>query len=83
MPRPWPLASARSSTRPCKFRNPRRQIRHRRLVAEPLEDRRVLSGVSPQIELFGVSPALFVENQSQWADSSVRFLHQGNGANEQ
>ena len=41
----------------------------------------MLSLDSPQLELFSVSPALFVENQGQWADESVRFLHQGNGAN--
>ena len=31
-------------------------------------------------ELFSVSPALFVENQGQWADPSVRFVHQGSCA---
>jgi hypothetical protein len=46
-----------------------------------LEDRRVLSVASPQIELFSTSPALFVQNQGQWADESVRFLHNGNGVN--
>ncbi len=29
-------------------------------------------------ELFDVSPALFVENQGQWSDSSVRYVHDGN-----
>ena len=53
----------------------------RRLAFEPLEDRRLLSVDSPQLELFNVSPALFVENQGQWADESVRFVHQGDGAN--
>ena len=33
------------------------------------------------IELFNVSPALFVENQGQWADESVRYVHNGSGAN--
>jgi len=32
---------------------------------------------SQTLELFGVSPALFVENQGQWADSSVRYVHDG------
>ena len=31
--------------------------------------------------MFNVSPALFVENQGQWADESVRFMHQGDGVN--
>ena len=47
----------------------------RRLVCEPLEDRRRLSIVSPQIELFKVSPALFVENRGQWPDTSIRYIH--------
>ena len=55
--------------------------RFRRLVCEGLEDRRLLSGTSPEIELFNTSPALFVENQGQWSDASVRFMHQGDGAN--
>jgi len=33
------------------------------------------------IELFNTSPALFVENQGQWADESVRFVHSGSGVN--
>lgn len=55
----------------------------RRLRLEPLEDRRLLSVAAGQqvIELFGISPALFVENQGQWADESVRFMHQGDGVN--
>ena len=55
----------------------------RRLGVELLEDRRLLDGAVGQqaIELFRVSPALFVENQGQWADESVRFLHQGDGVN--
>jgi hypothetical protein len=52
-----------------------------RLHFEALEDRRVLSAALPQVELFGTSPALFVENQGQWADAAVRYFHQGNGAN--
>ncbi len=55
----------------------------RRLAAEPLEDRRLLSAGpgNEAMELFSISPALFVENQGQWADESVRFVHQGDGAN--
>ena len=52
----------------------------RRLRCEPLEDRRMLSIASSAVELFNASPALFVENQGQWADESVRYLHQGDGA---
>jgi len=33
------------------------------------------------MQLFSVSPALFAENQGQWADPSVRFVHKGSGAN--
>ncbi len=29
-------------------------------------------------QLFEVSPALFVENQGQWSDPSVRYVHDGN-----
>src|SRR5574340_110042 len=54
----------------------------RRLRVEALEDRRLLSvGTTDQaMELFRISPALFVENQGQWADESVRYLHQGDDA---
>jgi hypothetical protein len=31
--------------------------------------------------LFNTTPALFVENQGQWADESIRFAHSGNGVN--
>ena len=57
--------------------------RTRRLRHEPLEERRLLSGAGGQqpIELFSVSPALFVENQGQWEDESARFVHQGEGFN--
>ena len=54
--------------------------RFRRLLLESLEDRRMLAGGDAQLELFKVSPALFVENQGQWADDSVRFVHSGDGA---
>ncbi|MCL5281937.1 MAG: LEPR-XLL domain-containing protein, partial [Planctomycetes bacterium] len=30
------------------------------------------------METFDVSPALFVENQGQWSDPSVRYVHDGN-----
>jgi hypothetical protein len=46
-----------------------------------LEDRRLLSTGSPQLELFSASPALFAENRGQWADESVRLVHNGDGAN--
>ncbi|MDY0166923.1 MAG: SBBP repeat-containing protein, partial [Thermoguttaceae bacterium] len=44
---------------------------------EPLEDRRLLSVGAMPLELFGMSPALFVENQGQWSDAAVRYMHQG------
>ena len=52
-------------------------------MLEPLEPRLLLDGVAEQqaLELFSISPALFVENQGQWADESVRFVHNGSGAN--
>lgn len=53
----------------------------RRLGLEVLEDRRLLSVSDPTIELFDASPALFVENQGQWADASVRYALHGSGAN--
>ena len=34
---------------------------------------------APAVELFGISPALFVENQGQWSDASVRYVHDGDG----
>ena len=37
-------------------------------IAEPLEGRVLLSDASPTIDLFNASPAVFVENQGQWAD---------------
>ena len=39
-------------------------------------------GAAPSKALawFQTSPALFVENAGQWADGSVRFVHQGSGA---
>ncbi len=58
-------------------KNAKRHGPRTRLLCEPLEDRRVLSIVTPAAGLFGVSPALFVENQGQWADQTVRFLTPG------
>ncbi len=31
------------------------------------------------VELFNVLPALFVENQGQWSDPSIRYAHDGEG----
>ena len=80
-------------TRPLRFRalssrsgKPHRAGRFcphaRRLGIEILEDRRLLSvaGQEQAIEPFSTSPTLFVENQGQWADESVRFLHESDGA---
>jgi hypothetical protein len=49
---------------------------------EPLEPRVLLDGLTEQqaIELLNVSPALFVANEGQWADESVRFVFNGRGA---
>ncbi|MBE3099898.1 MAG: SBBP repeat-containing protein [Planctomycetes bacterium] len=54
-----------------------------RPMLEALEPRVLLDGASPDqaLQLFSVSPALFVENQGQWADPAVRFVHNGDGAN--
>lgn len=59
----------------------RGQSRFRPLRIRPLEDRCLLSLGAPQLEMFSVSPALFVENQGQWADESIRYLHHGDGVN--
>ena len=56
----------------------RRKTRPHLLRFELLEDRRVLSGASPQIDLFSASPALHGEDQGWWADESVRYAHQDN-----
>ena len=58
----------------------------RKLRLEPLEGRRMLAvGVvetaDQAVELLGASPGLFVENQGQWADESVRYAFFGDGAN--
>jgi Tfp pilus assembly protein PilZ len=47
---------------------------------ERLEDRRLMS-IDSSAGYFSNSPSLFVENQGQWADASIRFMHQGDGAN--
>jgi len=54
-----------------------------RPLLEPLEPRLLLDGAPTEqaMELFGTSPALFVENQGQWADDAVRYAFQGSGAN--
>jgi len=45
-----------------------------------LEDRRLLATLSAGIQLFNASPALFVENEGQWSDSTIHFVHHGDGA---
>ncbi|MHB1034950.1 MAG: DUF7948 domain-containing protein [Pirellulales bacterium] len=39
----------------------------------------MLSG-APTLEVFSTLPAVFVENQGQWADDSVRYAFNGSGA---
>ena len=51
---------------------------------EPLEPRVLLNGDAtgtPTVELFGVAAAVFAENQGQWADASVHYAFDGDGAN--
>jgi hypothetical protein len=52
-------------------------------ILETPEPRLLLDAAAREqaLELFSVSPALFVQNQGQWADPSVRFVHNGSGAN--
>ena len=53
-------------------------------VLEALEPRLLLDGAAgaeQAVALFGVSPALFVENLGQWADPGVRYVFDGDGAN--
>jgi hypothetical protein len=59
----------------------RANTRRTRPGVEQLEDRRLLSISPSAVEVFGTSPALFVENQGQWADDSLRYAFQGAGAN--
>jgi hypothetical protein len=41
-----------------------------------------ITPAAPQaVELFNISPALFVENVGQWSDPAVRYAFQGSGAN--
>ena len=47
---------------------------------EALEARLLLDGSTPAVELFGASPALFAENQGQWADEAVHYAFQRGGA---
>lgn len=74
---------ARRSLFPGLSREQRRLLRF-----ETLEDRRMLSVVGggdadadAVIQLFGTSTALFVENQGQWQDESVRYGFNGPGVN--
>ena len=54
-------------------------------LLEPLEPRLLLSAGGAEnelaVELFAASPALFVENQGQWADTSIHYAFHGSGAN--
>ena len=50
-------------------------------VLEALESRVLLSGADASVELFGAVPSLFVENQGQWADASIRYACQGMAGN--
>lgn len=52
-----------------------------RLRLEPLEDRRLLSVGSTELELSRTSSATFIANEGQWADDSVRYAFLGDGAN--
>lgn len=63
----------------CRVSRPCKRLR---LRLEALEARVLLDAAlpSPAVELFGLSPALFVENAGQWADETVRFVHDGAGA---
>lgn len=61
-------------------RQKRPELLPRPLRFESLEDRRVLSVGMPAMEHVYQAPALFVENQGQWADAAVRYFHQGQGA---
>ena len=62
--------------------------RGRTLKCEMLEDRQMLSvsggagvGAEEGIQLFSTSTALFVENQGQWSDETVRYGFNGDGVN--
>ena len=69
----------------CK-RSLRRLPQKRALRLEPLEDRRLLSAggvetAEQAMEVFEISPALFVENQGQWENTSIQYAFFGDGAN--
>ena len=53
------------------------------VMFESLEPRLLLSGTAEQqvVQLLDATPALFVENQGQWADSSIRYAIQSSQAN--
>jgi len=54
------------------------------LALETLEPRLMLDGAGvggQAVELFGVSAALFAENQGQWDNPAVHYAYDGNGAN--
>jgi hypothetical protein len=58
----------------------------RGIFGEPLESRVMLTGTpsaeaQKAMEMFGLSPALFVENLGQWGDAGVRYVHSGDGVN--
>ena len=48
-------------------------------LAEPLESRLLLADTSAVLQMFDASPAVFVENQGQWADASIRYAFNGSG----
>ena len=60
-----------------------RDGQYRGPALERLEPRLLLDGTpgAEAMQLFDLSPALFVENQGQWADESIRYAFQGSGAN--
>jgi len=55
-------------------------VRHRRLLCEALEDRRLLSATTEACNLLSSSSALFVENAGQ-IDASVDYAFYGMGSN--
>ena len=76
------LSGVRRERRNARGRHDSRAaIQYSRLRCEMLESRELLSVGPQQLQLFNPSPALFVENQGQWADSSVRYMHQGDRMN--
>jgi len=50
------------------------QTEHETLSTPELEQAR-----QQALELFSLSPALFVENQGQWSDPTIRYVHDGDG----